>query len=226
MPIFFKANKLFLDKASIAHQLKITRDKRGLSLEQAADLTKISARYLEALESGDYQVLPAGIYGLNYLREYAALLDLDYEKLLRRFREEQQIYQSSGQRHLFARQTVSRKYFVAAPNVIKYSFIGLVAVISLSYLWFLIANIFVPPKLEIFSPANNFVTGKMNLIVSGVTEKETEILINGAQAMVNDRGEFNEIINLRPGINLITITASRGSKKKNVITREVLYKQS
>jgi cytoskeletal protein RodZ len=47
------------------------RRSRGLTLEQIADTTKISLRYLRAIEEGRLAVLPGGVYTANYLRQYA-----------------------------------------------------------------------------------------------------------------------------------------------------------
>jgi len=223
---WFHSNKIFLDKESVAQQLRVTRLKRGYKLEDVAWATNVSLRYLKAMEAGDYAILPAGIYSLNYLREYANFLDLDYEKLLTKFKSEQLIYQSSNQQHLFARQTVNRRYFVATPNVIKYSSIALIAVASLIYLLFLIQNIFVAPELTVMSPVQGFISGRPKLVVSGQTEPETEVLINDRQAIVSDTGDFSEEINLKPGVNTIIIVAQKGAKRKNSITREVLYKEA
>jgi cytoskeletal protein RodZ len=224
---WFRSRKIFGDKASVSQQLKLTREKKNLRLEEVAAATNVNLRYLAALETGDYGLLPAGIYGLNYLREYANFLDLDYDKLLNKFKEEQRIYQSSEQHHLFARQTVRRKYFMAVPNVLKYASIAVVAVLSLAYLWFLIQNIFLPPRLEIISPAaSETIVGKPTVVVAGKTDKETEILINDRQAMVSATGEFSEEVNLHPGVNTITIVAQKAAKKENIVTREVLYRET
>ncbi len=224
---WFKSRQIFGDKSSVAEQLKITRQKKQIALAEVAAAINVNHRYLKALEEGDYGLLPTGIYGLNYLREYANFLDLDYEKLLRKFKEEQRVYQSSEQRHLFARQTVRRKYFVAIPNVVKYASIALVAILSLLYLWFLVQNIFLPPKLEITSPAADQTTvNKSKIVVAGKTDKETEILINEQPAMVSATGDFSEEVNLHPGVNSITVVAQKAAKKKNILTREVLFKES
>jgi cytoskeletal protein RodZ len=223
---WFTSNKIFLDKESVAQQLLTTRVKKGYQLEEITKVINVNLRYLRAMEEGDYAILPAGIYGLNYLREYANFLDLDYEKLINKFKAEQQIYQSSDQRHLFARQTVNRKYFVAAPNVVKYSSIVFIAFCSLIYLWFLIQNIFVAPDLKIISPIQGLISGRSRIVVSGQTEPETEILINERQAIVSDKGEFSEELNLKPGVNTIVVTAQKAAKKKNTIIREVLFKET
>jgi cytoskeletal protein RodZ len=223
---WFKSNKIFLDKESVAEQLKTTRIKQGHQLEDVAKVINVNLRYLKAMEEGDYAILPAGIYSLNYLREYANFLDLDYDKLLKKFKAEQRIYQSRDQLHLFARQTVDRRYFVAAPNVVKYLSIALIALGSLIYLWFLIQNTFVAPDLEVISPAQGFISGRSRLVVAGKTERETEILINDRQAIVSNEGEFSEEINLKPGVNTIVVTAQKAAKRKNTIVREVLFKET
>jgi cytoskeletal protein RodZ len=48
---------------------------KGLTLHQIAAATKISLRYLEAIERGAFQELPGGLYTESYIRQYARALD-------------------------------------------------------------------------------------------------------------------------------------------------------
>ncbi|HIE65191.1 MAG: helix-turn-helix domain-containing protein [Nitrospira sp.] len=57
--------------------LKRAREKRGVSLEEIADLTKISLAYLQFLELDHYKKLPVEVYLQSYLHQYAAILKLD-----------------------------------------------------------------------------------------------------------------------------------------------------
>jgi len=57
------------------------RESRGLTLRDVGDSTRISARYLEAIENDDHEQLPSSTFVKGYLREIARLLDLD-ESLL------------------------------------------------------------------------------------------------------------------------------------------------
>lgn len=57
--------------------LKRVREKRGVSLEEIADFTKISLAYLQFLEQDDYKKLPVEVYLQSYLHQYAAILKLD-----------------------------------------------------------------------------------------------------------------------------------------------------
>jgi cytoskeletal protein RodZ len=62
--------------------LAAIRKGRGLSLEQIAESTKISPFYLLAIEDGQIQKLPGGIYAKSYIRQYARAIDYNEHELL------------------------------------------------------------------------------------------------------------------------------------------------
>ncbi len=62
--------------------LRALRQLKGVTLRQIADSTKISMQYLLALEAGDFERLPGGIYNTSYLRQYARAIDFEETKLL------------------------------------------------------------------------------------------------------------------------------------------------
>jgi cytoskeletal protein RodZ len=63
------------------------RSRKGISLAQVGDATKISLRYLEAIEWGDFGKLPGGVYGFSYVRQYARAVDCDENLLVACYRE-------------------------------------------------------------------------------------------------------------------------------------------
>ena len=66
--------------------LATIRRNRGISLEQIAETTKINIRSLKAIEGGDFQKLPGGIYNTSYIRQYAKAIDFDETVLLNFYR--------------------------------------------------------------------------------------------------------------------------------------------
>ncbi len=66
--------------------LSRVREDCGISLEDVAEQTKISVRFLQAIESAEYEKLPGGIFGLSYLRQYAAAVGLSEAPLLSEYR--------------------------------------------------------------------------------------------------------------------------------------------
>ncbi|MCY3843138.1 MAG: helix-turn-helix domain-containing protein [Acidobacteria bacterium] len=65
--------------------LREARERRGRSLEEIADTTKISVSALEALERYDASSLPGGIFTRAFVRSYATEVGLDPETALREF---------------------------------------------------------------------------------------------------------------------------------------------
>lgn len=66
----------------IGESLRSTREAKGISLEQAEEDTKIRKKYLQALEDGDYDVIPGRVYAKGFLRNYANYLGLNQEEVM------------------------------------------------------------------------------------------------------------------------------------------------
>jgi cytoskeletal protein RodZ len=71
--------------ADFGARLREARERRGLSLREIADATKISARSLEALERNDIVRLPGGIFSRAFVRAYALHVGLDPEETISEF---------------------------------------------------------------------------------------------------------------------------------------------
>jgi cytoskeletal protein RodZ len=68
--------------------LRKAREQRGYTLEDVQEYTKIRKRYLEAIESGDYKVLPGSFYVRAFVKTYAETVGLDAEEVLRLYHKE------------------------------------------------------------------------------------------------------------------------------------------
>lgn len=62
--------------------LRSQRKIREVPLGEIADATKISIRYLEALEQDRFDVLPATVFAKGFLREYAQFVGLDPDEVV------------------------------------------------------------------------------------------------------------------------------------------------
>ena len=63
--------------ATIGEQLRLAREERGIPLREISDETRISIRYLEAIESGDFKRLPGGIFNRSFVKAYARCIGYD-----------------------------------------------------------------------------------------------------------------------------------------------------
>lgn len=71
--------------AQFGEQLRGERERRGLSLETLCARTKVNRRHLEALERGDYQALPGGVFRRGFVRAYLGSVGLEESSWLERF---------------------------------------------------------------------------------------------------------------------------------------------
>jgi cytoskeleton protein RodZ len=62
--------------------LRREREMRGVSLEEISSSTKISRRFLEAIERDDFTKLPGGIFARSFIRSYVRYLGLDEERMM------------------------------------------------------------------------------------------------------------------------------------------------
>lgn len=67
---------------------KKSREQKGFSLDDIQDLTKIQKRYLEAIEEGNYKVLPGNFYVRAFIKNYAEAVGLNTEEMLELFNKE------------------------------------------------------------------------------------------------------------------------------------------
>lgn len=67
--------------------LKHERELRGVSLEEIAESTRIHIRYLEALESNEFDDMPGEVFVKGYIRSYARVIGSDSEEMVNLYDE-------------------------------------------------------------------------------------------------------------------------------------------
>jgi cytoskeletal protein RodZ len=224
MAAFFKKKQLTPAKR-ICLCLKEQRLKQGVSLTDLAARTKICTKHLTALEECRFNELPHGeIYQKNFIKCYLKELGINPEPFLKQFVEEE-ISFTPKTKNRHAKKHPNFLYLSNLPGVIRYLIIAIIIVSFISYLGLQIKNILEPPELTIFSPENGQISEQTTTVVRGQTEKKTQVLINGQEILINEQGQFNQIIDLKPGLNTIVITAEKKHGKKTEITRHVVLRE-
>jgi len=224
--MFFQKKSLMFDSDSIGQQLRLAREEKKIKLEVAAKKLLIKVDYLKALENNDHSKLPQGVYAKNFLREYARFLGLDYKSLVKEFSLDNTSGRISEPATLFERQIVPKKYLVVVPALIRNSLIIIVALICLIYIGFLVNKIFQAPYLNISYPEGDFSTKEKQLEISGQTESESEVQINGQVVQVSADGSFKRNIYLEPGLNTIMVSAKKKYSRSATVSRRILFENN
>ncbi|MEZ5331540.1 MAG: helix-turn-helix domain-containing protein [Thermoanaerobaculia bacterium] len=82
------------DAVSFGNWLRRERELRQVSLREISDETKISIRYLEALEEDRFDILPGTVFAKGFLRQYARYVGLDGDEVVNSYLSAQSGYRA------------------------------------------------------------------------------------------------------------------------------------
>lgn len=74
--------RMELNAVSFGEELKRERELREISLREVSESTKISLRYLQALERNDFENLPGGVFNRGFVRAYSKFIGIDPESMV------------------------------------------------------------------------------------------------------------------------------------------------
>ncbi len=80
--------------AGVGKYLKQAREKKSYTLEDMTELTNIETKYLQALETEEYDLLPSPFYARVFLKTYAKYLNLNVNSVIQLYESAQNIKQS------------------------------------------------------------------------------------------------------------------------------------
>ena len=86
-------------------RLEEARKKKGVSLQQISEDTKLGTFFLRAIESEEFEKLPGGVFDINYIRQYACAIGMDPECVLQQYRA----FNEARNKERAARQAVSAR---------------------------------------------------------------------------------------------------------------------
>lgn len=128
----------------IGNRLREARIRKGLTIKDVEDATKIRSKYLEALEEDDYEVLPAPVFAKAFLRTYASYLKIDPDDVVEEYRltheprgDDQAVVRTDSVQAPRSRTSVERKKRRTRRNQRGYVVMAVLAVVAIALLaWF------------------------------------------------------------------------------------------
>ncbi|MGI5826880.1 MAG: helix-turn-helix domain-containing protein [Patescibacteria group bacterium] len=208
------------NKSSLGTRLRETRELKQVDVALAAKKLGIRLEYLLALEEDRFDRLPAGLYGRNYVKKYGRWLGFPSSEI-NKWLIEQEKNAGPGV-DPFSQKIVAKKEFANFPKLIRNLVLILILLAFLGYLAFYLTRIVSAPELVIFEPANNLKTTSTVWEISGHSEPEAEIRINGEEVLSMKNGDFSLVVNLKKGLNNITVSAKKKHSSEAVVERQIL----
>jgi len=201
---------------TLGDKLKDSRESMKMPLRQASEKTNIPLNYLEYLEAGDYDELPADVYIVAYLKKYAEILNLNIEETVKQFKAEKGVIVD------LPKKSKNDKGVVITPKRLTLVVGIIVIALIFGYFWHQLSYLLSPPSIKITQPASDLTTSQRFVEVSGQTESDVYLTINGKEVYVDSRGYFKSAINLELGLNILKIEAKDRLGKTNTIIRRVM----
>ena len=196
--------------ARLGETLRAQREKKGITLEQAASDTRIREKFLKALEDSDYQTLPGTVYTKGFLRNYAEYLELDTEELVVQFHQERD--QPEAPRAFKPIGPIMRRNLIFTPRVLVPVVVLAGIVLFVSYLYYQFVSFAVPPKIDVTDPASDAIAQSADFVVKGRTVPDGRVTVQVfpgpltvADIHPNADGTFSANVQLNPGANHIVV---------------------
>ena len=193
------------------------RERKGVDLYRAERDTKIRARYLAALERGDWRELPGAVYTKGFLRNYALYLGLDPDEILLQWRSERGDDRPSEPVIVVPRPIQApARGFTFSPGIVV-AFLLVVGVIAFTaYLALQLLRFAKPPTVAVTDPASAVSTvedSTTSYTLRGTSTAGAIVLVSTpgvdpVRVTVAPDGTWSVDIDLRRGRNQFDITAT------------------
>ena len=155
----------------LPERLLAARERKGVDLYRAERDTKIRARYLAAMERGDYRELPGAVYTKGFLRNYARYLGLDADEVLLQWRAERGDTREAQAVLSVPRPIATpRKGLTFSPSLVVFALLTIGVMIFAGYLALQLLRFAKPPTIEVTNPVE---------AVVDVDESATSYLLRG-----------------------------------------------
>ena len=198
---------------TLGEKLRRARKRKGVDLIEAELSTKVRAKYLEALENEDFDLLPNDIYTKGFLTTYADYLDLDSKKIISLWEQETHTKNKEEKPNFRSSGAAKEKVFVVTPRIIAVFIGAAFCLTAVVYIILQVVSFASVPKLAINSPSGDIAVDSDQILVSGKTDVGVSLAVNKQSIPVDSSGNFQQNIALDNGLNTIIVTATNKADK-------------
>lgn len=198
------------------------RRRKGLTLDEISQTTKIRKEFLEAIENGEYAKLPSSAYAYGFVRNYAKFLGLDEGQSIALFKREFDSEKSFEVLPKFsAGSEISFKKLRVGRNLVL--LIGVLAFI-IFFIFFQYKDAIFSPTLKISNPKEGGTISSQDLQVSGITDPNSVVYVENQPVSLESDGSFKKTITVFPGKAIIDIKSVNRFGKQSEVKRHINVK--
>ena len=216
----FKTKKLQIE--TLGEYLQDARKRMRLTREQVSRLTQIPIRSLQRLEESIYEGLPADVYVKGFLKSLAAVYEAPSQVLIDQFEQERGLDEiikpGSSEKNI----KYSPPQFTITPKTLTLTFVFFLSIVAVGYLVWQVRSVSAAPPLEIITPFEDTSIFSRSILLRGKTEAGARVYINEQEILVEESGDFQQVLNLAEGTNQLLIKAQNKFEKSTEVKRVIV----
>lgn len=207
----------------VGAKFREARIRQRLTLEKVSESTKIRKEFLEAIESGEYKVIPSSAYAYGFVRNYAQFLDLPEDHMIALFKRE---------------YDVSKNYEVLPKGLPKMDNIPMkgirigrnpliifgILIFIVLFILFQYKDAIFSPQLNVYQPKDKSEISSSEVEVRGSTDANSVVYVDNNLVSVDNDGNFRKVIAVFPGKSMITIKSVNRFGRESIDQRHILVK--
>lgn len=203
------------------------RERAGLSRLEASRRTKIAESIIKSWEEDAWDQEDL-IYAERQLMGYVRFFGGNETYFLQKYRANVRERRVQRQLEDLLPRTKKVQSFDLIVGARIWAILGVILFAALLgiYLYFLASKIAQAPGLEVFEPVEGQRVTQPEIHISGKTQSESTVTINGSTVAVQPDGSFSTDVYIPQGVTSLTIASKRRHGNESTVLRHVIYERA
>ena len=202
--------------------LRVRRERQGMSITDVAHAIHTTSDYIRAIEEGDWHVFSARVYAEGFFKKILAVLTMqDRGTLIALFAKDWQRAQGEHPSPFIERPR-QKKVLVITSRHLVFAGVGVLVAGVIGFLALRLVRFTGAPKLVIREPAEQMVLQSPIVHIAGSVDGESRVTVNYREVKIDEHGNFDEELALRPGVNTLEFRVINRLKKETTAVRHVI----
>lgn len=217
----------FENGSLLGERLRQAREEMRMTPEALARLACIASRYIRALESGEWRAFSAKVYAQGALKRVIGVCRMEDADFLVTALDQEwkaafpEMHDTPGS---FVKNIPYPRAFRLTPRRIGVgTAISILALVA-GFWGIRLVTFAAPPTLRLTEPEERAGYENSSVSVRGRTEKESRLTVNGRELTLDERGNFDEKIELPQGAHELEFVSRNRFGKEQTVVRHIFVK--
>lgn len=202
----------------VGQTLRDARLKKGMSLIDVEQKTKIKRRYVSDIERGNWDKLPDYTVVCGFIRNLSDLYGLDPSKTAAFLKRDYPLPKETAE----PKPDVKEKFSVSPKIVFAVGVFAVLIIVS-GYIFYQYKMFSKAPELVVKVPVEGQNIEGSVVKVLGMTDENSTLSVNNQPVVVEEDGSFTAEITISEDTHELVIKSSSRSGKETIVTRQIYF---